>query len=160
MLNHEQLRNLIILPSLSKLQHYSEDASELLVFTCAVESEGGTYLKQIKGPALGIYQMEPNTYNDIWQNFIRKRSDIALILSSQFNAYRMPDEQRMIYDLEFATIMARLFYLRINEVLPKSTDIEEMYDYYKKYWNTEKGASTKQKSIKAYKKFICLPDKD
>ena len=71
---HNQLRELIITPALSKLQLYSKDAEELLIFTCAVESDGGTYLKQIKGPALGIYQMEPRTYNDIWQNYMRNRS--------------------------------------------------------------------------------------
>lgn len=154
MLNHEQLRKLIILPALSKLQQYSDDAVELLMFTCAVESNGGTYVKQEKGPALGIYQMEPKTYNDLWANYIRHRSDISLILGTQFNAYRMPDENRLIYDLEFSTIMARLFYLRISDSLPNAKDENAIYTYYKKYWNTEKGASTQQKSIKAYRNFI------
>ena len=65
MLNIAQFRDLIVKSTLNDLLLYSEDAEELLVFTCAVESLGGTYLQQVKGPALGIYQMEPVTYNDI-----------------------------------------------------------------------------------------------
>lgn len=65
MLDCSQFRALIIEPVLSKLQLYSKDAEELLVFTCAAESLGGTLLHQIQGPAVGIFQMEPNTYTDI-----------------------------------------------------------------------------------------------
>ncbi len=154
MLNNEQLRELIIKPALSKLNMYSDKAVELLIFTCAVESNGGTYLKQLKGPALGIYQMEPTTYNDIWQNYIRNRVDISLQLSNQFNAYRMQSETRMIYDLYYATAMARIFYRRIQEDTPEKEDIDGIWAYYKKYWNTELGKAKKEPCIKAYKLFI------
>ena len=69
MIDNKQLRECIIKPTLDSLQMYSQAAEELLVFTCACESLGGTYLKQVKGPALGIYQMEPATYQDIWENY-------------------------------------------------------------------------------------------
>ena len=52
MLNAEQLRTLIIEPALKDLNLQSDDATELLLFTCATESEGGTYLHQLKGPHL------------------------------------------------------------------------------------------------------------
>jgi hypothetical protein len=61
MFNITQFRELLIRPVLDSLQMYSKDAEELLVFTCAAESNGGTYLHQVKGPALGIYQCEPST---------------------------------------------------------------------------------------------------
>lgn len=61
MINTNQLREYVIIPALSKLNAYSKDAEELLIFTCAVETNGGEYLKQIQGPALGIYQCEPTT---------------------------------------------------------------------------------------------------
>ncbi len=150
MINVEQLRELIILPALSKLQMYSDVARELLVFTCAAETNGGTYLKQIKGPALGIFQMEPRTYNDLWATFIRGRSNILMIMSGQFDAYRIPDEMRMVYDLQFAAAMARLFYKRVTEPLPEKIDPELLWEYYKKYWNTEAGKAKKEKCIKAY----------
>lgn len=149
-----QLRELIIRPALEKLVLYSVEAVELLIFTCAVESKGGTFLKQIKGPALGIYQMEPATYNDIWQNYIRVKSGLRTMMGLHFNAYTMPSEDRMIYDLEFATAMARIHYARIPMPLPMTSDIDGIWQYYKHFYNTNLGASVKDKSIQAYKDFI------
>lgn len=154
MINHHQLRECVIMPALSKLQLYSKDAEELLVFTCAVESNGGTYLKQIKGPALGIYQMEPATHNDIWQRYIRFHTDLSMMLSMNFYAPRMPDESRLVYDLGYATAMARIHYKRVSAPLPSATDVNAMWEYYKEYYNTKEGKSKKDKSVEAYEKYI------
>lgn len=153
MLNYEQFQECIVKPALSKLQLYSVDAVELIAFTCAAESDGGTYLQQIKGPALGIYQHEPATYNDIWQSFITYRPYLLNILSLNFDAYRMPPETRLVYDLQYATAMARIHYLRVSEPLPKSNDVNAIYDYYKAHWNSHLGKATKTKSIAAYNRF-------
>lgn len=153
MLNHEQLREFIIKPALRDLLLYSPQAEELMVFTCAVESLGGTYLKQVKGPALGIYQMEPETYNDIWQNFIKSKGSLTLIMISNFNATFMPDEHRLIYDLRFATAMTRLHYARVRETLPDNNNIEAIYNYYKCYYNSNLGAAHKEPSIEKYHQF-------
>lgn len=160
MLDLVQFRELVIKPALMDLQLYSPEAMELLIFTCAVESNGGQYLKQINGPALGIYQMEPVTYNDIWANYINYKGKYALILSSNFDAMRMPSEDRMIYDLRFATAMARMFYVRIKEKLPDFQDVDAIWEYYKKYYNTPKGKAEKVYSIDKYKQFVkgSLPD--
>lgn len=154
MLDCSQFRSLIIEPILSKLQIYSKDAEELLVFTCAAESLGGTLLHQIKGPALGIYQMEPNTYTDIWVNFIRARNQLATLMALHMGCNRIPEVERMIYDLHFATAMARIHYLRHNGKLPKHDDVDAIWEYYKKYYNTVKGKATKEESIKKYQQFI------
>ena len=153
MINAAQLRELIIKPALIDLVMYSEDAEELLMFTCAVESDGGHYLKQIKGPALGIYQMEPETYNDLWQNYIKERNSVSLILLSNFDASRMPSEDRLIYDLRFATAMARLHYARFPEKLPLKNDVIGLWEYYKKYYNTASGKAQHDLAIAKYVKF-------
>lgn len=154
MLNCTQFRNLIIEPVLSKLRLYSKNAEELLVFTCAAESLGGTYLQQVKGPAVGIYQMEPNTYTDIWVNYIRARNQLATLMALHYGCNKIPEVERMIYDLHFATAMARIHYLRMPGNLPDAKDIDGMWDYYKKYYNTEKGKAKKEESIKKYQDFI------
>lgn len=154
MFNVSQLRELIIKPTLLDLISYTDDAMELLVFTCAVESDGGTYLKQIKGPAVGIYQMEPDTYNDLWHNYIFNKPYLISILTSNFNIPSMPSYGHMIYDLRFATAMARIFYKRIEEEIPSCKDVNAIWDYYKKYYNTPKGKATKDESISKYKRFI------
>ncbi len=153
MLNVNQLRDLIIKPVLQDLLLFSLDAIELLVFTCACESDGGSYIHQVRGPALGIYQMEPATYNDIWVNFIAGRNDIKLQLLHHFDAPRMPSEDRMVYDLRFATAMARIFYLRVKEKLPDSSDPHSIWDYYKTYFNTPAGKANKQDAMRKYQLF-------
>jgi len=154
MLNVQQLKELIIKPTLLDLIMFSDDAMELLVFTCAVESWGGTYLKQIQGPALGIYQMEPATYNDIWQNYINNKKDLSLIMATNFDCGRIPDEDRLIYDLRFATAMCRIHYLRALEPLPNKADVQSLWNYYKNHYNTLEGAAVHDESIHKYLSFV------
>lgn len=154
MIDYTQLRDLVIIPALSDLQMYSDDARELLVFTCATESLGGTFLKQKKGPAVGIMQMEPNTYTDIWVNFLFKNPSMLSIMGLKFDCPRMPQPERMIYDLRFAVAMARIHYRRVKEQLPDHTDIDAIWEYYKKYYNTPLGKAKKDVSIKHYESFI------
>lgn len=154
MFDINQFRELIVRSTLRDLVLYSENAEELLIFTCATESNGGHYLKQVKGVALGIYQMEPETYYDLWHNYILKKGSLSLTLMSAFNIHYMPDASRLIYDLQFATVMARIFYRRIPEELPDKNNIDSIWDYYKRYYNTRKGAAVKDDSIKKYHSFI------
>jgi len=154
MIDNKQLRECIIKPTLDSLQMYSQAAEELLVFTCACESLGGTYVKQVKGPALGIYQMEPATYTDIWENYIKHSSSLVQLLALNFSSPSIPNPERMVYDLKFATAMARLHYRRRNEPLPQHNDIEAIWEYYKKYYNTHLGKAEKEESIKHYRKFV------
>lgn len=153
MLNINQFRDLIVKSSLNDLLLYSEDAEELMVFTCAVESRGGTYMCQVNGPALGIYQMEPVTYNDLWHNYIIPDNRLGLRLFNSFDVNMMPSEARLIYDLRFATAMTRIFYKRIKEELPNAKDENAIWEYYKKYYNTPSGAAEKEDSIKLYRDF-------
>lgn len=154
MINAKQLVECVIKPALDDLQLYSEDAVELLLFTCANESLGGTYLHQIKGPALGIYQMEPVTYNDLWQNYIAQQKSMCLRLIYHFNAPQMSDEIRLTYDLRYATAMTRLYYARISEKLPDKNDADAIWNYYKKYYNTEKGTAEYHLAMNNYYRFI------
>ena len=150
MINTQQLRDYVITPALSKLNSYSKAAEELLVFTCATESNGGEYIHQIQGPALGIYQCEPATHTDMWRNYIVHHSRYVSMLTLKFNVNGVPAAERLITDLDYATAICRIHYLRVREALPDGRDPEAMYEYYKKYYNTHLGRATKKKSIDAY----------
>lgn len=154
MIKLSQFREHILVPTLSALQLYSTDAEELLVFTMATESNGGYLLAQVKGPALGVFQMEPNTYTDIWQNYIKNRSALLSLIAINFEAPRIPLPERMVYDLKYATVMARIHYLRVKEDLPKAGDLDAMWDYYKKYYNTPLGKAKKEKAIEDYNRYV------
>lgn len=134
----------VIRPSLSLLSAFppvslwSKESEFLLLCTAAVESDGGKFLKQKNGPALGIYQMEPETHDDLWENFIFYRN----ILSKEIvEAYGKPDPDKMTYNLRYATVMCRLHYFRVKQPLP-GMDLKACAEYWKKYYNTSKGKGT------------------
>lgn len=156
MINVQQLRELIIRPALRDLQMYSEDAEELLVFTCAVESGGGTYLQQVNGPALGIYQMEPETYYDIRLHYLPHKTQLGIILYTQFGLATYPhsEEHRLVYDLRFATAMARIHYARVSQSLPSAQDSLALWQYYKAHYNTSLGRALEKDSIEKYLTYI------
>lgn len=154
MFNINQFRESIVQSTLKDMLMYSPEAEEILVFTCAAESLGGTYLRQAFGPALGIYQMEPQTYTDIWENYLKLKPNLCTILYSNFNINFMPSPDRLIYDLRFATAMCRIFYRRISEPLPPANNIDGLWYYYKKYYNTVKGKAEKKDCVLKYHAFL------
>jgi hypothetical protein len=151
MFNIEQLRELIIKPALEDLIMLSDDAVELLVFTCAVESNGGSSITNAKG--LGIYGMCPESYHDIWQNYLIGKSSLYMRLHSNFDVNRIPDEYRLIYDLRFATAMTRIHYARVLEPIPQKANQEQFWEYYKTHYNTVLGRVDKDQSLCRYHSF-------
>ena len=147
-----QFREDIVTPTLNCLQIRSSEFTELLVFTCAVESAGGTYVKQVKGSALGIYQLEPNTFTDVWHNYILRKPDLVNLFSLNLGIHRMPAPLDVMLDLRLATAMCAMTY-KFRKANPLSKDVEALWSIYKPLYNTDKGAAEKDASIKAYRKF-------
>jgi hypothetical protein len=170
-LNTKQLRDLIIVPTLMEMgpEFQSPYAVALLLGTAAQESHLGEYIALLGvGPALGIYQMVPATYLDIWENFILYRPELRRMIVRMaelvaFKSWRPPgiddairvpiepDPRRMIWDLRFATIMARLHYYRVPEPLPREK--EGYAAYWKQFYNTELGAGTEAEFLHNWQKF-------
>lgn len=154
-----QFRALIVKPALEAINAYSPEAEELLIATCANESNGGTYFAQVNtngdvGPAYGCFQMEANTHASLWAVYIQVRPQLASYILKATN-YRMPLTPIMLAQNAFyAAMMARVFYMQFPEGLPACDDIEAIWTYYKKYWNTENGAATHDQFISNYYKFI------
>ncbi|WP_438967272.1 hypothetical protein [Flavobacterium sp.] len=150
----DDLKEVVIKPALKiiKMENNEESSINLLLGTCAQESKMGTFLTQMGGgPALGIFQMEKETHEDIWTNWIELRWQIFGRLK-YYKFYR--NFERLGWDLMYAAIMARIHYFRVKESIPKKDDIEGMAHYWKKYYNTEKGKGTIEEFIKNYNKFV------
>src|SRR2546429_673559 len=109
-INKDQLLNLVIRPTLNKIGWGGEAAENLLLGTCAQESQMGTYLAQINGPALGIYQMEPITHNDCWVNFLIYNPE----LTQKIKLISPRNTDALVYNLAYATAMSRIKYLRAH----------------------------------------------
>lgn len=152
-INCSQLRHCIIRPTLKDMGFWSLGAETLLLSTAAVESHMGTYIKQVGGPALGVYQMEPITHDDIVENYLAYRQPIRERLMYAFGLTNFEPE-RLLYDLRYATVMGRLHYLRVREALPTHDNIGAMALYWKQYYNTQLGAGTVAKFVEAYERFV------
>ena len=152
-INVNQLKNLVIIPTLKILNLYSEADVNLLLGTCAQESQMGTFLHQITGPALGIYQMEPFTHNDLWATFLNNPKH-HFLATTIMNKISCQEEDALVYNLRYATAMTRVFYLRVPEAIPPANDINKLATYWKKYYNTEKGSGRVEEFIANYHKFV------
>jgi hypothetical protein len=59
-------------------------------------------------------------------------------------------DMEYLYDLRFATCMARVKYLTIPEPLPAANDIGAIAAYWKQYYNTLAGGTTYQNDINEF----------
>jgi hypothetical protein len=131
---------------------YSEDAVELLMLTAAQESHLGKYIHQIRGPALGVFQMEPATQRDIFDNYLSYHQDILDVYNT-FIAAGIPWDVQMKGNLPLQIIATRLFYYRLPSALPSKDDVDAMAAYWKKYYNTYLGKGTVEEAVHNYKRF-------
>lgn len=138
--------------TLKQINLFSDDAVNLVLGTIAQESEYGKYRRQIGGgPALGICQMEPNTFNDIVNNFLSYRKSLsAMILDTciltEFNSEDLETNDRL------AICMCRVQYLRAKEPIPIT--LEGCAHLYKLRYNTPLGAATEQEFIDNYNRYV------
>lgn len=127
----------------------NEDVVELLMLTAAQESHLGRYLMQIRGPARGVFQIEPRTLEDLIQNYLAYRDDLAAAIRA-VHGKGMDSEINLTGNLAFQICVARLIYRRAPAALPDKDDVESMAKYWKKYWNTELGKGTVEEAIDNY----------
>lgn len=148
----KQLKN-IITRVLTDMELQSPAAIQLLLGTAAVESNLGTYLQQIKGPALGVFQMEPTTLIDIWANYLAYRPLLVDKIKSITNRHKA-SEYALEVDIGYQIAMARVHYLRAPEALPKENGIEGLAYYWKRYYNTSQGRGSIEHFINSYFKYV------
>lgn len=150
------LRTYIIRPTLQEIGLWSQVAENLLLGTAAQESGLGSYLHQEGGPALGIYQIEPNTHDDVWKNFLNAHMTLDVKVSSlkpMRSNYR-DDCNDLIWNLKYATAIARVIYYRVPEDLPQETDVNGLAAYWKTHYNTSGGDGKISEFIQNYKIFV------
>lgn len=137
------LQEHVIRPILNHFNLGGAQAEELLLSVAAQESHGGYYLVQRNGPALGIYQMEPPTYEDIVLNVISvSTTGWRHAIHAYFGHFDLiMGTNKLISDIGYATLLCRLQFWRYPEPLPPLGNVEKLYKYWKKYYNrnSEKG---------------------
>jgi hypothetical protein len=117
-----------------------------LLLGTALQESGLKHLRQLaskdgrRGPALGYFQMEPATHDDIWVNFLDfRRALAARTLAVAGLASGRPEAELMVENHVYAAVMARLRYRRAPGTLPAAGDVKAMGAYWKAHYNTVLG---------------------
>ena len=151
MFSSDALRDIIRI-SLEPLGWWSREAEELLLMTAAHESRLGKYNKQINGPALGLYQIEPATLDDNYVSYLNYRRHLLRQVSEIAGVPSWASLPDLQYNPIYGTIHARLKYLRSPGKLP--SDHWAMAEYAKEYYNSPLGAATPGDYYNAYHSLV------
>lgn len=153
-MNADQLREYIVRPALESIDAWSAAAENLVMGTAAQESHL-KYVRQIGGgPAVGLFQMEPATHIDIWDNYLQYRDRLAEKILDSISAPGIPKAERMMWDLRYAAIMCRVHYRRVPKPLPDKHEIHSLAEYWKEFYNTPEGAGTVYEFVQNYGKWL------
>ena len=153
----EHLVGLIIVPALQLIDKLTPGAIALLAGTCAQETNCGQYLIQtywnystntdtFEG-GLGIFQMQKNAHADICTRYLGNNPSL---LAKITKAHGPIDFRKLTYNLEYAAIMTRLYYLQKPGSIPDYQDINGLATYYKNWYNTNQGKATIADFVKNY----------
>jgi len=133
---HQIFREKIIDPVIKEMGLYSIEASDLLLGTAIYESKL-IYQHQIKGPAVGLFQMEPATFNDLFENYLVFQTSKQTQLNKYAELGLEPRSPLNLYNPRHATAACRLQYYRDADKIPSDADGQARY--YKRVWNTDGG---------------------
>ena len=142
----------LIAPTLEKIGLYSDTALNLVTGTGLVESGYRVTVQSGGGPALGWFQMEPETHDDIWRNYLRYRPELAQSVSALCHDEN-PSSSILQSNPAYAAAMCRVKYLRVPAPLPPNSD-QSLSMYHKRYYNTIQGKADATKNIPLFQAAI------
>lgn len=131
------------------LDLWSPAAVQLVVMTACHESHL-QYRRQIGGgPALGLCQMEPATWRDIYDNFLRYQEPLRAKVDALLGG-RARDPEAMVENDLYAAAMCRMHYRRVKAPLPRVDDPDALARYWKANYNTAQGKGTEAQFLRSY----------
>jgi len=137
----EKSINKIIKLALQHIDLDSEDARSLIYRTGKAESGYRTLQQYGGGPALGFFQVEPNTAIDIWDNYVMFRPKYRdKLYTLGFDDGTL--EFCLLSNIGLQVVFCRLHYRRVPSALPSKDNLEAQAKYWKKYYNSHLGKGT------------------
>jgi hypothetical protein len=156
----------IIRPTLNRFPGMGGENAEWLMLVTAVAESNLQYIQQVRGPAVGMWQVEPATHHDIWVNYLRYRDQEDLrgeihdlfIVPGLFTPgfeFTVPQTRAasvahaylplLKFDQRYNCLMARLVYRRDPHPIPSRHDFDAVWEYYKRVFNTRLGKARKDR---------------
>ena len=122
------LREIIIRPTLDVLGEWSQGAENLLLATAAQESQLGFRLHSESDNGHGLYRISARTHTQIWDTFLINDPDLASTLrglASQQQFLKNPHHE-LIVNLSYSTGVAWMIYKSHGLILPNKPSIYEL----------------------------------
>lgn len=157
-LDARQLRDYIVRPVLTYLNLPSSAprgvAERLILGTGAHESSGFRYLHQLgSGPARGLFQMEPATFNDLWERF-PPEGPIGMKLRKIAASYPVPLHDQLMSNLSLSVAMCRIHYYVRPFTMPETVTVSDLAAIWKEHYNTRLGKGRVEDFIKNYDQYV------
>ena len=121
-----------------------------MLMTSSAESDGGHWIKQVEGPALSWWMVEPETMYDNYENYLRYRTDLTYEIYHACGELN-PNEDALQYNIAFAFYMARLKYWRSPRPIPKT--LEGKAIFHEEVYNAG-GKADWEDTLAKYKHFV------
>lgn len=164
MIKPEHLLDNVIKSTLKWMEAYTDNPQidnksirQLLFVTTGAETHFGYYLtQQPSGYADSIYQHEPKTVEDAYYRLrLKDNKPVYANLKHALDELyisALTNEQNLIMNFAYATALARVIYYLVPKSLPRFDCRKEMWEYYKKYWNSSKGDTSEAEFFSAWDK--------
>lgn len=86
------------------------------------------------------------------QSYLARRPELRHLVAAT-TVPATPLVEQLAWNWLYATVMARVFFWRFPDSLPEPGDIEGQATYWKRHWNTERGAGTVARFVLTYRRF-------
>jgi hypothetical protein len=138
--------------ALYKIDSYSDDSLAMVVRTGMAESG----YRALKGygegnPAIGFWQIEPATMNDMIDNYIAYRSHYKKNLISLGMNFEQDTIMSVMSNMAVQAALCRLHYRRDKNPIPSWDDLEAQASYWKRVYNSHLGRGTVEHFMEANK---------
>ena len=155
-LDAQQLRDQVVRPTLARLGLPGGLAAEQLVMGTAAQESGFRYLHQVGGgPALGLWQMEPATFADLWDRYLldSRRRDLRDRAETVLALWPLPRLQ-LATNLNFAAAMCRIHYFARPFTFPAAPTVEQLGEIWKTAYNSMLGRGTVAEFVANYNRLV------
>ena len=134
----------------------SESSVEIMHGIIAVESGYGKYNRQIKGPAVGICQIEPSTLDWLYHDVLTRKKYKAL--KALFDLYDLADDPLASVESNWyaCVFMGRLRLWVEVEPLAPSGDIQGHAEYWDTHYNVNPDKGFAHEFVAKYNKYMTL----
>lgn len=129
----------------------------MVMGTAAQESRMGYYLHQLGGPAVGAYQIEQPTHQDIVGRYLMREENADLrqiVIGMTCRDQPIGSKDELATNLRYATAICRIRYWMEIEPLPPANQLERIGKYWDDHYNANPEHGTVEEFVRNYQEHV------